>query len=75
MAAACREDAGLMPHQEGVRQRSPVRHKAQGSTANSMAGPGEARPDGDRDEMHGWEAAASWRMIVGRAMPHRRALS
>ena len=47
-AGACHEDAGLMPHQEGVRQRSPVRHKAQGSTANSMAGPGEARPDGDR---------------------------
>ena len=38
----------LMPHQESVRQRSPVRHKAQESTANSMAGSGKARPDGDR---------------------------
>ena len=25
---AWHEDAGLIPHQEGVRQRSPVRHKA-----------------------------------------------
>ena len=41
------EDAGLMPHQEGVRQRSLVRYKAQGSTANSMAGSGEATPVGD----------------------------
>ena len=48
MAGACHEDAGLMPHQEGVRKRSPVRHKAQGSTANSMAGSGEASPVGDQ---------------------------
>ena len=48
MAGACHEDAGLMPHQEGVRQWSPVWHKAHGSTANSMAGWGKARPVGDR---------------------------
>ena len=48
MAGPCYENAGLMPHQEGVRQRSPVRHKMLGSIANSMAGPGEARPVGDR---------------------------
>ena len=33
---------------EGVRQRSPVPHKAQGSTANSMVGSGEARLAVDR---------------------------
>ena len=43
MAGACYEDAGLMPHLEGVRHRPPVRHEAQGSTAKSMAGSGEAR--------------------------------
>ena len=48
MAGVGHEDVGLMPHQEGVRQRSPARHKAQGSTANSMAGSDEARPHGER---------------------------
>ena len=47
-AGAGHVDAGLMPHQEGVRQRSSVRHKAQGSTVYSMAGPGYARPFGDQ---------------------------
>ena len=47
-AGASYEDAGLMPHQEGVRQRSLVWHKAQGRTASSMTASGEARPVGDR---------------------------
>ena len=41
MTGACYEDAGLMPHQEGVRKRSSVRHEAQGSAASSIAGIGE----------------------------------
>ena len=48
MAGACYDDVGLMPHQEGARQRSLVRHKTQGSTANLMAGSGVVRPVGDR---------------------------
>ena len=48
MAGVCHEDAGLMPHQEGVRQRSAVRYKAQRSTANSMTGSSEARSVGNR---------------------------
>ena len=34
MAGASHGDAGLVPHQDGVRLRSPVRHKAQGAQRN-----------------------------------------
>ena len=62
MAGACHEDTGLMPHQEGVRQRSPVRNKAQGSTANSMAGSGEAKPVGNR--VSAWMGGCSQRPSI-----------
>ena len=72
MAGACFEDARRMSLQEGVRQRSPVQRKTQGSTVNSMAGPGEVRPFGDLGYLHGWEAVASdrasWKMIIDRVM-------
>ena len=44
MVGECHEDVGLMPHQEGVRQRSPVPQEGQKHTASSKAGSGEARP-------------------------------
>ena len=72
MAGACHEDAGLMPHQEDVPQRSPVRHKGQESTANSIAGSDEARSVEDR--VSTW-IRASWRIIADRIMSRRRALS
>ena len=57
MAGACHDDAGLMPHQESVGQRSSARQKAQGSTVNLMAGPGEAKLIGDR--VPAWLAGCS----------------
>ena len=48
LTGACDEDAGLIPHQESVRQRSTVRHQVHGSTANSMAGSSEVRSVGGR---------------------------